>query len=221
LWLPRGYDARTAGIVVYVHGLYDNVDQAWANHHLAEQFAASRRNALFIAPEAPVAGRDPPLWESLLELTEQSVRRLTKAGKPRPRGSSVVVVGHSGAFRTLVLWLEEPIEHLILLDALYGNEEEFAAWIDSAEPRDHTFDRHLVVVAYDTLRWSEPFADRFPDLVLRTPIPTSASELSSFEKDARILYMPSQYGHMEIVTEGRTIPVLLAATRLPTTARPR
>jgi len=29
LFRPAGYDRRTAGIVVYVHGLFTRVDQAW------------------------------------------------------------------------------------------------------------------------------------------------------------------------------------------------
>ena len=53
LFRPAGYERRTAGIVVYVHGLYTRVDQAWREHQLAAQFAASGANALFIAPKRP------------------------------------------------------------------------------------------------------------------------------------------------------------------------
>ena len=58
LFRPAGYDRRTAGVVVYVHGLYTSVDQAWKDHRLATQFAASGANALFIVPEAqsPLSG---------------------------------------------------------------------------------------------------------------------------------------------------------------------
>ena len=53
VWRPAGYDPLTAGIVLYVHGYYTTSDKAWAEHRLAEQFAASGRNALFIVPRAP------------------------------------------------------------------------------------------------------------------------------------------------------------------------
>src|SRR6266571_4841674 len=53
---PQGYDARAAGTLVYVHGLYADVDTAWRDHRLAEQFVASNRQALFIVPEAPTDG---------------------------------------------------------------------------------------------------------------------------------------------------------------------
>src|SRR5204863_9327666 len=41
---PAGFDRKTAGVVVYVHGYYTHIDDAWREHKLADQFAASRRN---------------------------------------------------------------------------------------------------------------------------------------------------------------------------------
>src|SRR5262245_52628668 len=59
VWRPAGYRAETAAIVVYVHGYGTDVDTAWREHHLPEQFALSAVNALFIAPEAPAGARPP------------------------------------------------------------------------------------------------------------------------------------------------------------------
>src|SRR6185503_17480091 len=68
VWRPRGYDRATAGIVVYVHGYFTDVDKAWEEHALAEQFAASRQNALFIVPEAPAGKAEEVRWMKLAEL---------------------------------------------------------------------------------------------------------------------------------------------------------
>jgi hypothetical protein len=58
VWTPASFDRETAGIVVYVHGFFTNVDQAWRYHRLPKQFAESGINAVFIACEAPVGPDD-------------------------------------------------------------------------------------------------------------------------------------------------------------------
>ena len=215
VWIPQDYDPVTAGIVVYVHGLFATVDAAWAEHKLADQFAQSRKNALFVACEAPESGDQEPFWDSLTALVDAVAAFLRTADELAPQVPDVVVVGHSGAYRTLALWLNEPIRHLVLLDALYGNEDEFAGWIEASKPSvDGRFTRQLTIVADDTYRWVEPFLRRFEDVVMRMQIPDLATGFSPEEQRARILYVPSQYGHMELVTEGRTIPVLLRQTAL-------
>src|SRR6185369_15538174 len=98
LFVPCGLRPRDAGIVVYVHGLYDTVDSAWRSHHLGRQFAASRRNAIFIAPEAPSTAEEQPSWTDLEALVAEA---LGAARIERPAGP-LVVAGHSGAYRTIV-----------------------------------------------------------------------------------------------------------------------
>src|SRR5262249_53178391 len=115
---PQGYDSRAAGTLVYVHGLYTDVDAAWRDHRLADQFAAANVQALFIVPEAPMSGGENLRWTSLDELL---VAVHEKTGLARPPGP-VVVVGHSAAYRTIVAWLGcGRVKHVILVDALYGN----------------------------------------------------------------------------------------------------
>ena len=65
LWMPPGYRQETAGIALYVHGYYTDVDRAWTEHRLAAQFRDSGRNALFIAPEAPAGAADEVRWPLL------------------------------------------------------------------------------------------------------------------------------------------------------------
>jgi hypothetical protein len=92
LFRPGGYERRSAGLVVYVHGLYIHVDEAWREHRLAEQFAASEQNALFIAPEAPATAEEEPPWSELGALIAAALRC---ARLSRPAGP-IVAVGHSG-----------------------------------------------------------------------------------------------------------------------------
>ncbi len=208
VWRPAGYDPRTAGIVVYVHGFFTSVDQTWTEDHLAAQFQASGRNAVFIAPEAPQSIHDGISWESLGALL-----RVVNENSPfRLPPGPVVVVGHSGAFRTILPWLREPrLQCVILLDGLYGGQNDFRAWLSTpARGKSH----RMVLVAYDTYRRSNRFARRTPGTVWRRSIPETSSTFTPRETRARLLFLRSQYGHMEIISGGKVIPVLLKITAL-------
>ena len=212
LFRPPGYDRGTAGIVVYVHGYYATVDEAWRDHKLALQFAASGRNALFIAPEAPAAPEDPPTFASLPHLLASALRRARFKAPPGP----LVVVGHSGAYRTIVRWLDDPALHqLILVDALYGNEPEFRAWLDRAAAN------RLTLVVKGTGKHADPFVRDVPYALEVPRIPKAIGELSRAERTCKLLCLRSQYGHFELITEGNTLPVLLCRTSLRAVHRPR
>jgi hypothetical protein len=187
LFRPAGYDRRTAGVVVYVHGLYTRIDQAWSEQHLATQFAASGANALFIAPEAPEAADEPPAWTDLESLIATALARARLRRPPGP----VVAVGHSGAYRTLVEWLGDPaLRTLILIDALYGKEDEFRAWLD-ADPA-----HKMTLIVKGTARWADPFVRGYRRAITLPRIPDSFDELSRAERT------------------GKTLPVVLRRTAL-------
>jgi len=199
VWHPPHFDPRRAGIVIYVHGFFIRVDEAMREHGLPDQFAASHQNALFVVPEAPASAGEAPLWnclEALFERVGQGLRR------PLPSGP-VVVVGHRGAYRTLVAWLGyRVIAELILVDALYGGEDDFAAWLEAGTGR-------MTLVTRGTTKWTEPFVGRFPDCIVRSEIPERFEDFTRREREARLLYLHSQYGHLELIAAGRTLPLLL------------
>src|SRR5262249_7364810 len=205
VWRPEGYDASIAGTVVYIHGYHTNVDEAWNLHKLADQFDASGKQALFIVPEAPVAIDDDVKWASLGDLLRAV---WAGTGLHPPRGPTIVV-GHSAAYRTVVPWLDyEPLENVVLLDAFYGNEEDYYQWLEKS--RGHAYHR-LTIVADDTVRFAEPFVKRFKDAV---SIPQVPDELDADAQKSRFLYIRSQVGHMQLVTGGKLIAMLLARTPL-------
>lgn len=214
VWHPESYDPRTAGIVLYLHGYYTRIDATWREDNLAAQFEASGKNALFIAPEAPHSWDEAVEWTSLEPLLE-TVRSAIAA--PLPQGP-VVVVGHSGAFRTIVGWLRDPrIQDVILLDALYRNEGDFSWWL--ARSPGHATHR-LVLVAIETLAKAERFARPFGRVPRRHTIPVEPAEFTPSERRARLLLFGSQYEHMELVTSGKVVPVLLELAPLSRVQRP-
>lgn len=214
VWIPPGYVSETAGIALYVHGYYTNVDKAWKEHRLAEQFRASGRNALFIAPEAPDGLGQHVFWPELGDLL-QEVRRQT--GLRRPWGPVVAMV-HSGGYRTAVGWLEnQDLEQLILLDAMYGEEDTFRDWIAAPDSG-----RQLIVVGADTLRWTEAFAREADESGVATVVrEIHAGRFRERDSSARLVYMRSGLGHMKLVEWGGVIPVLFILSRLPAAERAR
>ena len=195
LWTPPTYDPATAGIAVYVHGYYTDADRSWADHHLADQFLASGRNALFIAPEAPAGLRPAVNWTSLQDLL---IEVRVQTGRPLPRGP-LVAVFFSGGYRTASHWLEHPeLREIVMLDAMYDDEDLFAAWLRQPRKRPN----RMILVGADTLRWTEPFA----------------REAREDGVADRLVYLRAGEPHMDLVLKGAMIPAVLQQSSLPAAA---
>jgi len=208
VWVPHNYDPATAGVVIYIHGFYTNVDKSWNERGLAEQFAASKRNAMFIACEAPSWGEGHVNWSSPNNLITSALEA-TKVQRPL---GDVIVLGHSGAHRTFRRWLSyRSINHIILLDAMYGHTRRYMWWL--GQNKSHAENR-VTIVAQDTLAWAEPLWHRRKDMVALDQIPSSVEEIPKAKRNARLLYMRSQHSHMALVLSRKVIPMLLQLTRL-------
>jgi len=206
-WRPRGYRHEKAGTVVYLHGYYTDVDQAWLDHRLAEQFRRSGRNALFLAVEAPSWNGEEPFWPTLDELYA-TVDRVGRIKVPR---GPLVIAGHSGAFRGIVPWLADPrISEVLLLDGLYQDERSWANWLDGA-PRGK---RRLVLVGLETAARSEAWLPSRPGARFLPRVPPPDRRLQKAERTAPVLYMRSQHDHMAIIEKGEVLPLLLRNGRL-------
>lgn len=191
VWAPADFDATTADLVIYVHGYFVTIDQAWRRHRLARQFERAGRNALFVVPGAPSAHVDPIDWPSLDELI---------ANVPRAPAGRVIVVAHSGAIRTIRSWFaSERLSAVVLLDAMYGPLPEVVPWL--AADASH----RLIDVSEMTRPWADELHRELPDTITLDAIPDPTDDLRA----ARILHLRTQIGHHELVTEGKVIPRLL------------
>ena len=202
VWVPSGYDAATAATVVFVHGYWIGVDDAWDSYRLAQQFALSGINAMFIAPGAPSARWEPIAWPSIAELV-RTVADQIEVAMPTAR---LVAVGHSGAYRTLALWLGNPkLDTVVLLDALYA-DYSVLPWLRlSAQHR-------LVNIVYETGRFSDYLHHQLPSTKRVDGLPLDGLP------DARILYVKTDAGHWELVTGGVALPLALRAIAVPAVA---
>jgi hypothetical protein len=198
VWTSPNYDRATARTVVFVHGYGIGVDSAWSDYHLEEQFSSSNLNAMFVVCGAPGSLEQGVVWPSLSQLLNQVA---TDLDQPLPAGD-IVVMGHSAAYRTLVLWLTNPaLRTLVLLDAAYGEEDRFLQWT-----RD---DRHrLINIASDTIEESNWMHAFLPDTKRIYGLPSSWSDEA---RAARVLYVRTGIGHMPMVTNGLVLPLALRA----------
>jgi hypothetical protein len=208
VYRPPHYDAATAGVAIYIHGLYTDVDQAWSEHRLPEQFAASRRNALFIVPAARSEAAAMPPWDDLPTLLALIARELPDLLPDA--AAPLVIAGHSGAYKQIVQWLPHPRVHtLLFLDALYGGEVELRAWLDAAP------ENRMSLVNHDTIPAARSFIQDIPYAVYRPRCPTQLTSLTPAERQAKLLSMDTRTDHFGIVTNGTVLPLLLRWSSLP------
>jgi len=200
VWIPAGYHAETGATIVYVHGYWNTVDSAWASHQLPEQAALSALNAILIAPEAPIQQKVPVNYPDLTELL-----RFVEDKAGIVRGAALTVaMGHSGAYRTIYEWLDEPmLDQVVLVDAMYGDEDVIVEWTKAS-------DRHrLIMIGEDTVLGTEAVAAKLPDLVTLDRFPPAFDLWPAEAKAARLVYIRSQFAHMPLVSEGVALPSAL------------
>ena len=200
VWIPPSYRAETGATILYIHGYYDSADTAYTGHRLPEQFAMSALNAMFVVVEAPMMTKVPVNYPNLAE-----VLRIVEDTTGITRGMALTAaVGHSGAYRTIHEWLDEPLlDQVVMIDAMYANEEVMAAWL-RASPH-----HRLITVGEDTLQWNEQFLRDMPDTFVVDRVPPTYNTWPPEAKTARIVYVRAQYNHMPLVTDGIVLPALL------------
>lgn len=204
VWRPRSYKKDGAATIIYVHGFFTDVDRAMFEHNLAGQFRDSGRNAVFIVPEARSARQDAVVWPDLDALLDAVKTRLKLE---LPKGP-IIVVGHSGAYKTIASWLlHGQLAEVVLVDGLYGNDDDFSKWVTG---NDGPLPRQLVLVGFDTQQRTEWFLKKNGVAVRFDTLPYLYDELPPAAKRAPLVALQSErFDHMGLVTSGRLLPWLL------------
>ena len=204
VWIPEGYDPATAHTVIYVHGYWQDVDTVWHQHHLPEQFALAGINAMFVVPEAPRGKWDKVLWPTARAVLDDV--RATVPDLALPAGK-LAVIGHSGAYRTVIQWLGDPsVDTVALLDAAYVDVKPYRDWVVRSKQR------RFINVAIDTIRWANYLHRWLPGTITIDGFPR---EISDAHAKARILYIKSDLDHWALVTDGIALPGVLRMLRAP------
>lgn len=187
----------TDATVIYLHGYGSNAETAWSKFKLRDQFTASRLNATYIIPTIANSASDPVGWSNLDDLLWTAVKITGDKGL---RNRPLIVVGHSGAYRTLIPWLPSPrIKHIVLLDALYKGAYDFMKWFNARSGR-----RLDNIYTTQTKFESEALSPAIGAMEFIGFGPVSAKEAKQ-----PALFFKSQYGHTQIVSDAVVIPAML------------
>ena len=145
LYLPPGYNARQPGLIVlYLHGQGATLERDVVNRQgLPRQIAASGKNVALVAPQLAFDAADssagnfwrPGFFATYLDEAAERLMRLhgdRRAG-PHFNAAPVVIVAYSGGYLPAAYLLQRGgaahrVKGVVLMDALYGDEEKFAGW---------------------------------------------------------------------------------------------
>jgi hypothetical protein len=146
--IPKNFDARKPGvIVVFFHGNGATLERDVRDRQLVpQQISKSGVNAVLLAPQLAVDAADSSagkFWQpgGLKRFMDESADRLAQLyGDPGAAKAfaamPVVIVGYSGgfvptAYSLAVGGLGDRVRGVFLLDALYGELDKFASWIEN------------------------------------------------------------------------------------------
>ncbi|QQS14624.1 MAG: hypothetical protein IPK81_10955 [Rhodospirillales bacterium] len=156
LHAPASFDpSRPATIVAFFHGHGTMIEKAAAEYELARQIDASGLNAVLFAPQfaRDAADSTPGKFQrpgAFARFIDEAGLRLAAAAAPAGparaswqgamRTAKVVVVAFSGGYKPAA-WVAERggvgrrLVGMVLLDALYDDEDRFTTWFTAARHR--------------------------------------------------------------------------------------
>lgn len=147
---PPGFDPAAPAVVVYLHGIDNNIENVVRAAPLSPQYPVAdllgqllraRRNAILVVPELHYNWRTPDpgrlgapgsLRSLLTEILEEAQLPPPLAGLRLAELGRVVLISHSGGYHAaaaMALCGGVRVDELYLLDSLYGHEGEFAAFV--------------------------------------------------------------------------------------------
>jgi hypothetical protein len=146
LYLPAGFDVhRPALIVLYLHGQGSMLERdVIARQGVPRQLAESGLNAALVAPQLAVDASDSSagnFWKPghFARYVDEAAERLMRLHGDRAAGAAfnraaVVIVAYSGGYLPTAYALDRGgaghrVRGVILMDALYGDEDKFARWV--------------------------------------------------------------------------------------------
>jgi hypothetical protein len=146
--VPENFDVRKPGvIVVFFHGNGATLERDVRDRQLLpQQITDSGVNAVLLAPQLAVDAADSSagkFWQpdGFKRFMAEAAEQLAKlSGDPASAAAyakmPIVIVGYSGGFLPTAFSLDvggitNRVRGVVLLDAIYGQLDKFASWIDN------------------------------------------------------------------------------------------
>lgn len=214
VFIPKKFNpSREVDVVVHFHGWYNNPDSAIIRFNLINQFVQANKNAILIIPQGPKNAPDSFggklekagmfaafINEIFLKLSAE------KAFRINPRLGTIVLSGHSGAYRVIAHILMHggmEVKEVYLFDGLYSQFEKFILWIDRSKtgrfvavtsPAEGGTEKQSMDMMVVMKAWKIPFAS-FKEL---------DASLVEMEKN-RVVFIQSILGHNEVLSSGNNL----------------
>ena len=145
LYMPAGFDPQKPSLIVlFLHGQGATLERdVMVRQAVPRQIAESGQNAVLVAPQLAFDALDSSagnFWRPghFATYIDEAAERLMRLYGDRAVGrtfnlASVVVVAYSGGYLSAAYAMERGganhrIKGVILMDALYGDEDKFAGW---------------------------------------------------------------------------------------------
>ncbi|TWT15327.1 alpha/beta hydrolase [Reyranella sp. CPCC 100927] len=156
LHVPASFDPRKpARLVVFFHGHGSSIDRVVSDMEIVRQITQADINAVLIAPQFAREAADSSagkFWQpgAFARFLEEAVVRMTDAAAvnraERPvvaaalRAAPVILVAFSGGYKPAAYVLDRGgatgrVSGVLLLDALYDEEDRYARWFTTARAR--------------------------------------------------------------------------------------
>ena len=142
IFIPKNFrQARKIDIVIHFHGWFNNIDSTLQQFRLIEQFVESGKNAILVVPEGPKNAADSfggklEDKDGFKKFIDEVVAFLVQQKKVKTgRIGNIILSGHSGGYHVMSYILmhggiPDHVKEVYLLDALYGETEKYAYWLD-------------------------------------------------------------------------------------------
>jgi hypothetical protein len=142
IFIPRGFRKTEAvDLVIHLHGWWNNIDTTLSRYKLPQQLYESGKNVILVVPEGP--RNAPDSFAGKLEdaggvqrFVTDVVTFLFNESRIKTRSlGKIILSGHSGAYHGISYALmrggmPDVVSEVYLFDALYGQTEKYARWID-------------------------------------------------------------------------------------------
>jgi hypothetical protein len=208
IFIPNHFNSKKEfELVFWFHGWNNNIDSALKTFRLVEQFAAAKRNAIFIFPEGPknapdsYAGKfEQPNYFHLFvkDILQKLVAKKEIQSKANP---SIILAGHSGAYKVIshvLQYAAYTTKGIVLFDALYGQQKIFADYIE--QHANFSF-VNIYTNNGGTLQNSIDFMKNLGEknLSFKSIEQTELTEIDI--QSNRLLFIHSNLGHNEVLSK--------------------
>jgi len=205
IYFPKGFDIdRPAVIVVFFHGNSATLERdVVARQQVPRQVAGSGLNAVLLAPQFAVDAVDsssgnfwtPGIFARYLD--EASAKMAAVYGDKSARAAfarmPVILFAYSGgynaaAYAAAVGGAEDRVAGVILIDALYAEEDKFADWFGRNRSHAFLFSAYTKSAAPSNAILGELLTERGIDFTRRTPPRLTPGTVALFATDPELVH---------------------------------